>query len=74
MIRVVAEDPSFVGNKNFRRNWLNIVLGIIGQLCLTLLPMYIILWLKMPLLITVVLLVIILGVMKKTWWDRLNEY
>ena len=73
-IRVVAEDPSFVGNKNFRRNWLNIVLGIIGQLCLTLLPMYIILWLKMPLLITVVLLVIILGVMKKTWWDRLNEY
>lgn len=72
--KVVAEDPSFTGNKNFRRNWLNIVLGIIGQLCLTLLPMYIILWLKMPLLITVVLLVIILGVMKKTWWDRLNEY
>jgi solute:Na+ symporter, SSS family len=72
--RVVAQDPSFVGNKNFRRNWLNIVLGIIGQLCLTLLPMYIILWLKVPLLITVVLLLIILGVMKRTWWDRLNEY
>jgi hypothetical protein len=49
-------------------------LGIIGQLCLTLLPMYIILWLKGPLLITVVLLAIIIGVMKKTWWDRLNEY
>jgi solute:Na+ symporter, SSS family len=72
--QVVAEDPAFIGNRNFRRNGLNIVLGMIGQLCLTLLPMYVILWLKGPLLITVVLLVIIIGVLKKTWWDRLNEY
>jgi solute:Na+ symporter, SSS family len=72
--QVVAEDPTFVGNKNFRRNGFNIVLGMIGQLCLTLLPMYVILWLKGPLLITVVLLVLIIGVLKKTWWDRLNEY
>jgi Na+/proline symporter len=72
--QVIMEDPSFTGNKNFRRNSFNIILGIIGQLCLTLLPMYIILWLKGPLLITVVLLAIIIGVMKKTWWDRLNEY
>jgi solute:Na+ symporter, SSS family len=72
--QVVAEDPTFIGNRNFRRNGFNIVLGMIGQLCLTLLPMYVILWLKGPLLITVVLLVIIIGVLKKTWWDRLNEY
>jgi len=71
---VVAEDPGFAGNENFRRSLLNIVLGIVGQLCLTLLPMYIVLWLKMPLLITVALLVTIILVLKKTWWDRLNEY
>jgi SSS family solute:Na+ symporter len=72
--QVLAEDPTFIGNRNFRRNGFNIVLGMIGQLCLTLLPMYVILWLKGPLLITVILLVIIIGVLKKTWWDRLNEY
>jgi len=71
---VVKEDPGFTGNNNFQRNLLNIVLGIIAQLCLTLLPMYIVLWLKMPLLLTVALLAIIILVLKKTWWDRLNEY
>jgi len=71
---VVKEDPSFVANKNFKLNMFNVVLGIIGQLCLTILPMYIVLWLKLPLLITVVILLIIIGILKKTWWDRLNEY
>lgn len=71
---VVKEDPGFAGNTNFPRNLLNIVLGIIAQLCLTLLPMYIILWLKAPLLLTVALLLAIILVLKRTWWDRLNEY
>jgi hypothetical protein len=70
----VAEDPSFVGNKNFRLNSFNIVLGMIGQTCLTLLPMYVILWLKVPLLITVALLALIAVILKKTWWDKLDEY
>ncbi len=71
---VAKEDPSFIGNKNFRINMFNVSLGIIGQLCLTILPMYIVLWFKLPLLITVVLLLIIIVILKKTWWDRLNEY
>src|ERR1700754_71278 len=71
---VVKEDPGFTGNTNFRRNMFNIALGITGQLCLTLLPMYIVLWLKAPLLLTIALLLIIIMVLKRTWWDRLNEY
>ena len=71
---VVKEDPGFTGNTNFRRNMFNIALGIIGQLCLTLLPMYIVLWLKAPLLLTIALLLIIILILKRTWWDRLNEY
>ncbi len=71
---VVKEDPSFVRNKNFKINMFNVVLGIIGQLCLTILPMYAVLWLKLPLLITVVLLFVIIMILKKTWWKRLNEY
>jgi hypothetical protein len=52
----------------------NIALGMIGQICLTLLPMYIVLELKMPLLLNCILLLGIIIILKKTWWDRLNEY
>jgi len=72
--KIAAEDPTFTGNKNFGINAFNIVLGMIGQLCLTILPMYIVLWLKMPLLITVIILTLIIVVLKKTWWNRLGEY
>ncbi|HVU97461.1 MAG TPA: sodium:solute symporter family protein [Puia sp.] len=71
---VLKDDPAFTGNRNFRRNAFNIILGIIAQLCLTLLPMYIVLGLGLPLLINTVLLLIIVFILKKTWWDRLNEY
>jgi Na+/proline symporter len=72
--KVVKEDPSFVGNKNFRLNAFNIVVGIIGQTCLTILPMYVVLWLKLPLLVTVGILFVVILILKRTWWDRLNEY
>jgi len=72
--KIVAEDPTFTGNKNFHINAFNIVLGMIGQLCLTILPMYIVLWLKLPLFITALILLLIVLILKKTWWNRLNEY
>ena len=71
---VIQEDPGFRGNSNFKINMFNVALGMIGQLCLTILPMYVVLWLKLPLLITVILLAAIIMILKKTWWDRLNEY
>lgn len=71
--KVIAADPTFVPNKNFKRNMFNIVLGIIGQLCLTILPMYLVLWMKAPLLLTVGILVVISVILKRTWWNRLND-
>ncbi len=71
---VVKEDPLFEANKNFKVNIFNVVLGIIGQLCLTILPMYVVLWMKLPLLITIALLSLIILILKKTWWNRLQEY
>lgn len=71
--QVVAEDPSFIPNKRFKLDMFNVVLGIIGQLCLTILPMYIILWMKLPLLITILILIIIVFILKKTWWNKLEN-
>jgi hypothetical protein len=69
----MIEDPAFTPNKGFRTDMFNVVLGIIGQLCLTILPMYIVLWMKLPLLITVAILVIIVFILKRTWWDKLEN-
>jgi Na+/proline symporter len=70
---VVADDPAFVANKRFKLDMFNVVLGIAAQCCLTLLPMYIILWMKLPLFITIAILVIIAFILKRTWWNKLED-
>lgn len=70
---VLKDDPSFKANKNFSRDMFNVVLGIIAQLCLTLLPMYLILMMKMPLMITIAILAVIVFILKRTWWNKLED-
>lgn len=70
---VVVDNPSFQANKRFRLDMFNVVLGIIAQCCLTLLPMYVVLWMKLPLLITIALLAVIVIILKRTWWDKLED-
>jgi len=70
---VLAENPEFVPNKRFKLDMFNVVLGIIAQCCLTILPMYVVLWLKLPLLITILVLAVIVVILKKTWWDKLEN-
>lgn len=70
---VVNEDPSFIANKRFKLDMFNVVLGIIAQLCLTILPLYVVLWMKLPLLITVLILAMIIIILKKTWWNKLEN-
>ena len=70
---VLADDPSFVPNRRFRLDMFNVVLGIIAQCCLTILPMYIVLWLKLPLLVTVLILAVIVIILKRTWWNKLEN-
>jgi Na+/proline symporter len=70
---VVADDPSFVPNKRFKLDMFNVAIGIIGQCCLTILPMFVVLWLKLPLFITVVILAVVIFILKKTWWNKLED-
>jgi SSS family solute:Na+ symporter len=71
---VLADDPAFQPNKNFKINMFNVVIGTIAQCCLTILPMYLVLQQKMPLLVTIGILAIVIVILKKTWWNRLKEY
>lgn len=70
---VMKEDSTFKANKRFKLDMFNIVLGIIAQLCLTLLPMYLVLWMKVPLLLTIIVLSIIIIILRKTWWKKLED-
>jgi len=70
---VIKEDPGFQANKRFKLDMFNVVLGMIAQCCLTILPMYIVLWLKMPLVITIIILAVIVVVLKRTWWNKLEN-
>ena len=71
--KVLAIDPSFIGNKNFKLDMFNVVIGIIGQLCFTLLPMYLILNMQRPLWITIAGIIVIVFILKRTWWNKLEN-
>lgn len=70
---VIKENPAFEPNRRFKLDMFNVVLGIIAQCCLTILPMYIVLWMKLPLLITIMILTVIVLILKRTWWDKLEN-
>lgn len=71
--QVMAETPDFVPNKKFGLDMFNVVIGIVAQVTLTLLPIYAVLAMKTPLIITVVILALALLILRKTWWKRLDE-
>jgi Na+/proline symporter len=70
---VVIEEPNFKENKDFKLDMFNVVIGVIAQLCLTILPMYLITGMFEPLWITIGVLAIIILVLKRTWWNRLED-
>lgn len=71
---VLKDDPTFQPNKNFKLNMFNVVIGTLAQCALTILPMYLVLRQKMPLLVTLGVLAVIIMILKKTWWDKLKDY
>ncbi|MCF8226406.1 MAG: Na+:solute symporter [Bacteroidales bacterium] len=71
--QVMAQDPSFKPNKNFGIDMFNIAIGTIGQTALVALPIFLVIKLKVPLLITIAITAIVFLIMKRTWWDKLEN-
>ena len=70
---VIASDPGFKANTRFWLDMFNVVIGIIAQLCLTILPMYLVLQMQTELYITIALIIIIVLILKQTWWNKLED-
>lgn len=71
--QVMKDNPAFEPNRRFKLDMFNVAIGIIAQCCLTILPMYFVLWMKLPLLITVIILAVIIIILKRTWWNKLED-
>jgi hypothetical protein len=68
--QVILEHPTFEANKDFGRDLFNVAVGIVSQICMALLPMFLILGQTAALLTVVVILAVCALTLKKTWWNR----
>jgi solute:Na+ symporter, SSS family len=68
---VEAEDPAFQRNRDFKRDAVNVIVGTIWQVCLTIVPFYLVLMKWNYLAATVALIVVTSFFLKKNWYDKL---
>ncbi|OHX64408.1 sodium:solute symporter family protein [Flammeovirga pacifica] len=71
--KVMAVDPTFEGNKEFKKDMFNVVIGIVWQSMLTLLPLYIVIREELGIVSTAAILIITTLILKKNWYDKLPE-
>ena len=69
--RVLALDPTFKPNTNFKADMLNIVIGIVWQTAIIAIPVYIVLRQWWPAALAIAITAITTSVLKFTWWDKL---
>ncbi len=70
---VCREDPTFKPNTGFRRDMLNVAVGIIWQLTLVLIPTYLIIRDYRNMWISIAVLVATSIFLKFNWWNKLEE-
>jgi Na+/proline symporter len=69
--KVLAEDPGFKRNKDFLRDMFNIVVGIVWQIALVALPLYIVIKEFQRAAITLAVVLGSSAILKFTWFDHL---
>lgn len=70
---VVAEQPDFQKNKAFGRDIVNVAVGIIWQTALVAAPIYLVVKQFSSLIIALVIVVIGSVILKKNWYDKLED-
>ncbi len=71
--KVYAEDPTFKRNTDFMRDMFNVAIGIVWQIALVVLPMYIVIWELKRAAITLAIVLGTSAILKFTWYDHLER-
>lgn len=70
--KIQREDPSFVPNQDFRRDCFNVVVGIIWQMTLVVMPIYLLIRETGALLISLLIFAVTTYLLKRYWYDKLE--
>ena len=71
--KVVEENPGFEKNMNFRRDMVNVAVGIVWQLTLALIPIYFIIREYRPMWISIAVLAVTSVFLKFNWYEKLER-
>ena len=70
---VQLEDPDFQPNRNCARDWANVVVGIVWQLCLVTMPIYLVMRSWTGFWVSMAIIAVTSVFMKFYWYDRLEK-
>jgi len=70
---VLQEDPAFQRNPDFLRDMFNIVIGMIWQVSLVVLPMYVVTWRLKHAALTLGIILFTSIILKFTWYNHLKD-
>lgn len=70
---VMAEDPEFVPNLDFKRDSFNIVIGIVWQMAQVVIPIYFMLRKNTEMILWCAVLILTTALLKKYWWNNLKN-
>jgi len=71
--KVVSETPDFQTNKAFKRDMINVAVGIVWQMTLVVIPVYLIIRESSALWISVIILIVTSIFLKKNWYNKLED-
>ena len=71
--KILAEDPEFIPNRDLGRDTFNVVIGIIWQMTLVIMPMYLIIKKWPPFFICLLIFVATSSLLKIYWYDNLKN-
>ncbi|MGD0013213.1 MAG: sodium:solute symporter family protein [Bryobacteraceae bacterium] len=71
--RVLREDPSFKPNPDFKRDMFNVLVGVVWQVSLVALPIYIVIQKINYTLIALAVVLVTSLILKFTWYDHLKK-
>jgi solute:Na+ symporter, SSS family len=71
--KVMKDHPDFIRNKNFKRDWFNVIIGIIWQLSLMAIAIFMVIQEFDNMIIGIVICIITSIILKFNWWDKLEE-
>lgn len=70
---VIQENPGFIPNKSFGRDLFNVLVGMVWQMSQVVIPIYFMIRNQQQLAVWVILFFVSSWLLKKYWWDKLEN-